>query len=102
MRRQWPDPRTSLGRRTWPHWRGWKHCAVTGDLIGPDGYAWTPEKLEGAAWLMQCWDLRNRLIFADSEQIQPLLTSRDMLPRQRAVCRVTGEARESMKRGAYP
>lgn len=77
---QWPDPRTSLGHRTWPQWRGWQHCAVTGDLIAPNGHAWTPEALHGAAWLMQCWELRNRLIYADSAVQVPLLRSADMKP----------------------
>lgn len=78
MRTHWPDPRIALGSRTWPQWRGWRHCPSNGDLVDPDGNRWTPGKLRGAFWILQCWDLRNRIIFADSATITPLLATADM------------------------
>lgn len=77
---QWPDPRTSLSTRTWPQWRGWKHCPVTGDLIDPDGQSYTPERVRAALWILQCFDLRDRLIYADTGPARPLLTTADMQP----------------------
>lgn len=62
---QWPDPRTALGAATWPQWDGWQHCAVTGDLIDPDGNTYGPESIRAAAWLLALQDNRERMMWAD-------------------------------------
>jgi hypothetical protein len=79
-RSQWPDPLTSpsLGLRCWPQWRGWRHCPQTGDLIDPNGQAYSPRTIQAAHLMLQLHEHRNRAVFADSGPPRPLLASHDM------------------------
>lgn len=68
----------SLGLRCWPQWRGWRFCPVTGDLLDPSGQPYTPALIQAGAWLLCLHELRDRVIFADTPQLVPVLRNSDL------------------------
>ncbi|MFT4178268.1 MAG: hypothetical protein QM612_02215 [Thermomonas sp.] len=74
------NPLTALstGVKCWPQWKDWGFCYQTGNLIDPNGQAYSPGLIQGGAWLRQMQELRDRLIFADNGTTVPALTTDDM------------------------
>ena len=63
-----PHPLTelALGIRCWPQWKRWGFCYQTGDLVDPNGKRYSPQRILALAWAMQLYELRQRVLFADS------------------------------------
>ena len=85
MQRGSPEPQLLLGLRCWPQWHGWGFCPLTGDLLDPAGQAHSPGTIGAGAWLMQLQELRDRVIFADSPRIVPVLERLDMASEDRSI-----------------